>query len=94
MQEYLANRCCSMQFLATALDDNTSGPCGRCAFCLQRPVLPVETEPSTLIAARRFVRQSEMPLQLKKQWDLSALGQYGRQFGWSESHRLPWRLNS
>ncbi|MBP7493664.1 MAG: RecQ family ATP-dependent DNA helicase [Rhodoferax sp.] len=82
MQEYLANRCCSMQFLATALDDNTSGPCGRCAFCLQRPVLPMETEPSTLIAARRFVRQSEMPLQLKKQWDLSALGQYGGQFGW------------
>ena len=82
MQEYVANRCCSMQFLATALDDSTSGPCGRCAFCLQRPVLPAETEQSTLIAARRFVRHSEMPLQPKKQWDLSALGQYGRQFGW------------
>jgi ATP-dependent DNA helicase RecQ len=82
MQEYLANRCCSMQFLAAALDDNTSEPCGRCAFCLQKPVLSIETAPSTLIAARRFVRQSEMPLQLKKQWDLNALGHYGGQFGW------------
>lgn len=83
MQEYVANRCCSMQFLATALDDNTGGPCGRCAFCLQRPVLPIETERPTLVAARRFVRHSEMPLQLKKQWDLTALGQYGMRFGWT-----------
>ncbi len=83
MQEYLANRCCSMQFLAAALDDNTSGPCGRCAFCLQRPVLSTgDGAFHAPIAARRFVRQSEMPLQLKKQWDLSALGQYGGQFGW------------
>lgn len=82
MQGYVANRCCSMQFLATALDDSTSGPCGRCAFCLQRPVLPIETALPTLIAARRFVRHSEMPLQLKKQWELTALGQYGTHFGW------------
>ena len=82
MQEYVANRCCSMQFLATALDDSTSGQCGRCAFCLQRPVLPTETEHPTLISARRFVRQSEMPLQLKKQWELTALGHYAAQFGW------------
>ena len=84
MQEYVANRCCSMQFLATALDDSTSGPCGRCAFCLQRPVLPIEIEHSSLIAARRFVRHSEMPLQLKKQWELTALRQYGRHFGWRD----------
>lgn len=83
MQEYVANQCCSMQFLATALDDSTSSPCGRCAFCLQRSVLPIATERTTLITARRFVRQSDMPLQLKKQWELAALEQYARQLGWS-----------
>ena len=83
MQEYVANRCCSMQFLATALDDSTGGPCGRCAFCLQRPVLPIETERPTLVAARRFVLHSEMPLALKKQWELTALKHYALQFGWS-----------
>ena len=91
MQEYLANRCCSMQFLATALDDSTGEPCGRCAFCLQRPVLPLETQEATLIAARRFVRHSEMPLQLKKQWDLDALAQYRAQFGWS-AYNIPTAL--
>lgn len=83
MQEYVASRCCSMQFLATALDDNTGGACGRCAFCLQQSVLPLEVEPTTLIAARRFVRHSEMPLQLKKQWDITAFGKYARHFGWA-----------
>jgi ATP-dependent DNA helicase RecQ len=82
MQEYVANRRCSMQYLAEALDDATSGPCGRCAVCLGRPVLPVETERTTLIAARRFNRHSEMPLELKKQWELAALGQYAGQYGW------------
>lgn len=82
MQEYISNRRCSMQFLANALDDITSGPCGRCAVCLQQPVLSVETDPSTVIEARRFIRHSEMPLQLKKQWELSALKQYTSVFGW------------
>jgi ATP-dependent DNA helicase RecQ len=36
-----------------------------------------------LIAAQRFVRQSETPLELKKQWDRSALPVYARQFGWT-----------
>lgn len=83
MQEYVANRRCSMQFLGEALDDATSGPCGRCAVCLQRPVLPIEAEPATLKAARRFTLHSEIPLQLKKQWDLDALGRYASQFRWS-----------
>lgn len=83
MQEYVANRCCSMQFLAAALDDSTSAPCGRCAFCLQRPVLTVETTAPTLIGAQRFVRHSETSLQLKKQWELAALRKYARQYGWT-----------
>ncbi len=82
MQEYVANRRCSMQFLASALDDETGEPCGRCAVCLRRPLLPVDTRPATLIAARQFMRHSEMTLSLKKQWDLPALGQYAQQFRW------------
>lgn len=82
MREYVANRCCSMQFLATALDDDTGTPCGRCAVCLGKPLLPVDIQPATLIAARQFMRHSEMTLSLKKQWDLPALARYAEQFGW------------
>lgn len=83
MKTYLANERCLMQFLAEALDDPNSQPCGLCAVCLGQPVLPMDLQRSTLIEAQRFVRHSEMPLELKKQWDLEALTQYQAVFGWS-----------
>lgn len=82
MQDYLSNRTCSMQFLARALDDEAAQPCGRCAVCLGQPVLPADVGRQALIAAQRFTRHSESPLELKKQWDLSALPMYQAQFGW------------
>jgi ATP-dependent DNA helicase RecQ len=86
MQAYLANERCSMQFLAEALDDAHAAACGRCAVCLGRPVLPVTAKRQTLIAAQQFIRHSEMPLDLKKQWDLGALAQYVAAFGWSRAN--------
>lgn len=84
MKSYLANQRCLMQFLAEALDDTTGGACGRCAVCLGRPVVPEGIQRTTHIAAQRFVKHSEMPLELKKQWDIDALAQYQAQFGWSK----------
>lgn len=86
MQAYLANQRCSMQFLAEALDDAHAAACGRCAVCLGRPVLPATVERRTLIAAQQFIRHSEMPLELKKQWDLGALARYVAAFGWKTAN--------
>lgn len=91
MERYLANERCSMQFLAEALDDPYAQPCGRCAVCLGRPVLPLEVQRNTQIAARRFVRHSEMPLELNKQWDLDAFTQYRQQFRWT-AFKIPTTL--
>ena len=82
MKRYLANERCLMQFLADALDDSNAQACGRCAVCLGRAVLPVELQRNTHINAQRFVRHSEMPLELKKQWDIEALALYQSAFGW------------
>jgi ATP-dependent DNA helicase RecQ len=82
MKRYLTNERCLMQFLAEALDDPEAKPCGRCAVCIGHPVLPVELQRSTHIEAQRFVRHSEMPLALKKQWDIDDLAQYHASFGW------------
>ncbi|SHN39562.1 RecQ family ATP-dependent DNA helicase [Rhizobacter sp. OV335] len=86
MKQYLANERCLMQFLADALDDVGTQACGRCAVCLGRPVLPVEIDRALLIAAQRFTRHSEMPLELKKQWDIDALPQYVAEHGWSKQN--------
>lgn len=91
MQSYVANERCLMQFLAEALDDPHAQPCSRCAVCLGRPVLPAEAQRSTQIAARRFVRHSEMPLELNKQWDRAAFVQYCAQFGWT-AYNIPTSL--
>ena len=82
MKRYLANERCLMQFLADALDDSNAQACGQCAVCLGRAVLPVELQRKTHINAQRFVRHSEMPLELKKQWDIEALALYQSVFGW------------
>lgn len=86
MRAYLESKSCLMQFLAEALDDEIASPCGRCAACLGNAVLPTAVEPVTLIAAQRFVKHSEMPLELKKQWDITALTTYQAQFGWSKQN--------
>jgi ATP-dependent DNA helicase RecQ len=86
MKRYLTNEHCLMQFLAEALDDHNVGECGRCAVCLKRSVLPVDVRRDTHIAAQRFVRHSEMPLELKKQWDIDALPIYQATFGWSKQN--------
>lgn len=86
MQTYLSNQRCLMQFLSEALDDEAAKPCGRCAVCLGKEILPSAVDPQTLVAAQKFIRHSEMPLDLNKQWDISALPQYQRQFGWKNQN--------
>ena len=82
MKRYLANERCLMQFLSESLDDAGAQPCGRCTVCLGRPLLPVGLQRRTQLEALRFVRHSEMVLEPKKQWDVSALTQYQAAFGW------------
>jgi len=83
MKAYLTNEQCLMQFLAMALDDPMAKPCGKCQVCLGSPVVPATISRARLIAAQRFVRQSEMVLELKKQWDRSALPTYMELYGWT-----------
>ncbi len=86
MKQYLANERCLMAFLADALDDASPSACGRCAVCLGHPVLPTDVQRATLIEAQRFVRHSEMLLELKKQWDMDALPNYRAAFGWAKQN--------
>lgn len=86
MKRYLSNERCLMQFLAKALDDDNAEPCGRCAVCIGKPLLPINFSRATYVRAQRFVRHSEMPLELKKQWDIEALPLYQAKFGWGKQN--------
>ena len=79
VQEYIDEEGCLMEFLAKALDDTDSQPCGKCAPCLDRPVVEPFFARETVIIAARFLRQSELALNCNKRVVKDAFPEYGFQ---------------
>lgn len=77
VQEYINSRDCLMLFLARSLDDEQAQPCGRCASCLGRPVIPEEFSHQLAVAAALYLKHAELPLECKKQVAGGAFHQYG-----------------
>ncbi len=77
VQSYFETKDCLMVFLARSLDDKTSGPCGKCANCLGRPVLNVKYNLDLEKDAQIFLKNSELPLQCKKKIPANAFPVYG-----------------
>ena len=77
VQSYVDAEGCLMQFLAEALDDADPRPCGKCASCLDRPIVEPSFRNATAVSAARFLRHAEMELHCKKQVAGDAFVQYG-----------------
>lgn len=77
IQSYLNETGCLMKFLARALDDVDPGPCGRCASCRGTDIVASSVKLETILAAGRFLKQAEAPLQCKKQVAGGAFKAYG-----------------
>ncbi len=77
MLDYMQERGCLMQYLARALDDPYAEPCGKCAGCLGRPLLPETVEMDTANAAALFLRRSHVTIFPRKQWKAGAHEHYG-----------------
>ena len=77
IQRYVDEEGCLMQFLAEALDDTDPRPCGKCASCLERPIVDPSFTKATAISAARFLRHAEIELNCKRQVVRDALVQYG-----------------
>lgn len=67
MQVYLNHRDCLMKFLRKSLDDPDPSNCNNCQNCKEELKLPVTTNNNLVIAAARYIKQSEIPLILNKQ---------------------------
>ena len=65
------------EFLARALDDRDPKPCGRCASCLGNPIVDESFARETVIAATRFLRQAEIPLECNRQVASGSFPEYG-----------------
>jgi ATP-dependent DNA helicase RecQ len=77
VQAYIDERGCLMEFLARALDDENPQPCGKCATCLGTAIVERRFTRATAISAGRYLRQSEVILEGKKQIAKGAFPEYG-----------------
>jgi ATP-dependent DNA helicase RecQ len=77
VQDYIDTADCKMLFLARTLDDPQPRACGCCTSCLGRPVVPEGFSHAHAVAAARFLRHSEFPLECKKQVAQGAFQRYG-----------------
>ncbi|EDN68989.1 ATP-dependent DNA helicase RecQ [Beggiatoa sp. PS] len=72
MFEYVQTQECLMAFLARELDDPQTKPCGRCASCLQEPLISPEfSEQKTEEAVQFLKRRSMQVIEPRKQWPTS-----------------------
>ncbi|MCW8809354.1 MAG: RecQ family ATP-dependent DNA helicase [Ignavibacteriaceae bacterium] len=77
MQVYVNHKECLMKFLRKSLDDPDPSDCNNCQNCKSEIKLPVTINNNLVIAATRFIKQSEMPLVLKKQVAKDSFPIYG-----------------
>ena len=76
MLDYMQEKGCLMQYLARALDDPHASPCGKCAGCLDQPLLPETVQPAEINAAGLFLRRSHLTILPRKRWQTGAHEQY------------------
>ncbi|MBU1984783.1 RecQ family ATP-dependent DNA helicase, partial [bacterium] len=77
MQEYGATAECLMQFLRRELDDSRAEPCGVCANCQGKPLLPAAPHTATVVQALRFLRRNEEIIEPRAQWSGDAMKGHG-----------------
>lgn len=68
MHEYARSQTCLMQFLARELDDPQASPCGKCAVCQGRLLLPETATAALVEKANQFLRRSDQPIKAREKW--------------------------
>ncbi len=77
VQAYLETDKCLMRFLGEALDDPNAGDCGRCANCLNHPVIDIQVTEEAIAEANRFIKRSDVALKPRKRWESRAFPTHG-----------------
>lgn len=77
VQEYLASSQCLMSYLRIALDDEDIEPCGKCASCLELPIVDIQLQTEMIQRAATFTKQAEVVIHPRKQVAANAFATYG-----------------
>lgn len=74
--EYMQSQQCLMTFLAVELDDPYPTACGKCAVCLNRPLLTETSSIELVNKAIQYLRRSNQIIEPRKKWPSQALLNY------------------
>ena len=77
VQSYIDEQTCLMRCLAELLDDPQPKDCGKCARCKGSSVIGTSISKDTVAAAKRFLRQGELPLICNRQVAKESFLEYG-----------------
>lgn len=88
VQEYIAAKNCLMNFLQNQLDDPAAAPCGKCANCLGKDLIPSSVKHENILEASLYLKHSEFDIEPRKQIPSGALHIYNWPF------RLPSNLQA
>ena len=68
MIDYMRTKECLMVYLSRALDDHSIQPCGQCANCVGKPLLPDAVTPDSANRAAIFLKRSHQRIEPRKRW--------------------------
>lgn len=87
VQEYAEAETCLMEFLSNELDDPDAAECGLCEVCLGEAPVDVHLRRSAIVAAARFIKRSEVPIDPRRAWIARAFDTYGWRGNIRHEHR-------
>lgn len=76
MRDYMNSQQCLMQFLQCSLDDPDPAPCGKCAVCLNRPLLKTTCNPELVKEAIEYFKRTYQIIEPRRQFPKNALLKY------------------
>ena len=68
MMEYIQTTECLMGFLRRELNDPSAEPCGRCANCVGKPLIPEGVSETLIREVTQFLRGDEISIEPRRQW--------------------------
>ncbi|MBW4598896.1 MAG: RecQ family ATP-dependent DNA helicase [Calothrix sp. FI2-JRJ7] len=77
MRDYMQSKQCLMTFLATELDEPNPTNCGKCAVCLDKPLLSQTCSLELVNQAIQYLRRSDQIIEPRKMWISQAFAIYG-----------------
>ena len=71
MKQLVRTKECYSEFITRALDDPDAAPCGHCANCLGRELLPLETSFESREKASAYLEAQKLVIEPRKRWAIT-----------------------